>query len=380
MQKILLEFYNHLDRNLIESIPSVILGIFLFALYKHTSKKKLWLVLGCIPLVVIVARSLQWIIAYDSYDMAVVGIYVTAFYAIGCLFGNFFNPRKIWHWVLGPIALLLVFLIPNIVSYFSEDYWHPFGTIVDEPLALDSAGAFANNSANDSAGFPVSNFADGSSITSTRFDYELKISFSDAFVFDKRIATIRVKGDSALVCTSKKVCGVMDSVETCEWKTSEPARSLSKEPPMQYLVKIDSASFGKLKGSTSPFCVFCTLPYVVIEKKPIEFTFESSPENKSISKIHELKKLVESYQEEKIPYDVFDGYIFEVTLLDYRRGVKRYLDLSNAMVGKPDDVPNAKRIDQMAHPFLPIDKNTPLDWDGKKCHNSETKDSLSPKS
>ena len=365
MRDFLLKFYNEMDCNLIESIPIVILGMVLFALYKHTSKKKLWLVLGCIPLVVIVVRTLQWVICKNLYEMAIVGIYVTAFYGIGCLIGNFFNPRKIWHWLLGPVALLLVFLVPNIVSYFSKDYWHPFGTIVDEPLALDSAGGSINNLAGGLA---------------ARFDYELNISFSDAFIFDKRMATIRVKADSALVCTSKKVCGVLDSVETCEWKISESARSLSKEPPMRYLVKIDSASFGKLKGSTSPFCVFCTLPYVVIEKKPIEFTFESSPENKSISKIHELKKLVESYEEEMIPYDVFYGYIFEVTLLDYRRGVKRYLELSNAMVGKPDEVPNAKRIDQMANPFLPIDENTPIDWDGKKCHNSETKDSLSPKS
>ena len=308
MQKFFSTFYNSLDRSLIESIPIVILGMVLFALYKHTSKKKLWLVLGCIPLVIIVVRSLQWIIAYDSYDMAIVGIYVTAFYAVGCLIGNFFNPRKIYNWLLGPVALLLVFLVPNIVSYFSKDYLHPFGTIVDEPSVLDSA--------------------DGSS---PRLDYELKISFSDAFVFDKRIATIRVKGDSALICTSKKVCGVLDSVEACEWKTSESAQSMAAEP-------------------------------------------------KSVSKIHELKKLVESYKEEMISYDVFDGNIFEVTLLDYRRGVKRYLDISNTWVGKPDEVPNAKRIDQMAHPFLPIDENSPIDWEGKNCRDSETKDSLSSKS
>ena len=316
MQKFFSTFYNSLNHNLIESIPIVILGMVLFALYKHTSKKKLWLVLGCIPLVIIVVRSLQWIIAYDSYDMAIVGIYVTAFYGVGCLIGNFFNPRKIYHWLLGPVALLLVFLVPNIVSYFSKDYLHPFGTIVDEPLAFDSAGRSTNN------------LAGGSS---PRFDYELKISFSDAFVFDIRMATIRVKGDSALICTSKKVCGVLDSVETCEWKTSESAQSMAAEP-------------------------------------------------KSVSKIHELKKLVESYKEEMISYDVFDGYSFEVTLFDYRRGVKRYLDLGNAIIGEPDDVPNAKRIDQMADPFLPIDENSPIDWEGKKCRDSETKDSLSPKS
>ena len=310
MRNFLLKFYNELDCNLIESIPIVILGMVLFALYKHTSKKKLWLVLGCIPLVVIVVRTLQWVICKNLYEMAIVGIYVTAFYGIGCLIGNFFNPRKIWHWVVGPVALLLVFLIPNIVSYFSKDYLHPFGTIVDEPLALDSADSSTNN------------LAGGSS---PRFDYELKISFSDAFVFDIRMATIRVKGDSALICTSKKVCGVLDSVETCEWKTSESVQSMAAEP-------------------------------------------------KSVSKIHELKKLVESYKEEMISYDVFDGNIFEVTLLDYRRGVKRYLDISNTWVGKPDEVPNAKRIDQMADPFLPIDENSPIDWEGKKCRDSETKD------
>ena len=313
MRDFLLKFYNEMDCNLIESIPIVILGMVLFALYKYTSKKKLWLVLGCIPLVVIVVRTLQWIICKNLYEMAIVGIYVTAFYGIGCLIGNFFNPRKIWHWLLGPVALLLVFLIPNIVSYFSKDYLHPFGTIVDEPLALDSADSSTNN------------LAGGSS---PRFDYELKISFSDAFVFDIRMATIRVKGDSALICTSKKVCGVLDSVETCEWKTSESVQSMANE-------------------------------------------------SKSISKIHELKKLVESYKEEMISYDVFDGNIFEVTLLDYRRGVKRYLDISNTWVGKPDEVPNAKRIDQMADPFLPIDENSPIDWEGKKCRDSEMKDSSS---
>ena len=82
-------------------------------------------------------------------------------------------------------------------------------------------------------------------------------------------------------------------------------------------------------------------------------------------------------KEEMISYDVFDGNIFEVTLLDYRRGVKRYLDISNTWVGKPDEVPNAKRIDQMADPFLPIDENSPLDWNGEKCRDSEMKDSSS---
>ena len=296
-----------------EILPVIVLGIVFFALRKWTSWKKLWLVLGLILPAMIVFRSIQWLVGENDLEMAIEGLFLLALYVSGALVGNFFNPRKIWHWLLGPVALLLVFLVPNIVSYFSKDYWHPFGTIVDEPLALDSAGGSINNLAGGLA---------------ARFDYELNISFSDAFVFDKRMATIRIKADSALVCTSKKVCGVLDSVETCEWKTSESAQSMANE-------------------------------------------------SKSISKIHELKKLVESYEEEMIPYDVFDGYIFEVTLLDYRRGVKRYLELSNAMVGKPDEVPNAKRIDQMANSFLPIDESTPIDWDGEKCRDSETKDSSS---
>ena len=296
-----------------EILPVIVLGIVFFALRKWTSWKTLWLVLGLLLPAFIVFRSIQWLVGENDLEMAIEGLFLLALYVSGALVGNFFNPRKIWHWLLGPVALLLVFLVPNIVSYFSKDYWHPFGTIVDEPLALDSAGGSINNLAGGLA---------------ARFDYELNISFSDAFVFDKRMATIRVKADSALVCTSKKVCGVLDSVETCEWKTSESAQSMANE-------------------------------------------------SKSISKIHELKKLVESYEEEMIPYDVFDGYIFEVTLLDYRRGVKRYLDLSNAMIGKPDEVPNAKRIDQMANSFLPIDESTPIDWDGEKCRDSETKDSSS---
>ena len=79
MWNILLEFYNELDHNLIESIPIVIWGMIVFAFYKHTSRKKLWLVVGCIPLVVIVVRLLQWVICKNLYEMAIVGIYVTAF-------------------------------------------------------------------------------------------------------------------------------------------------------------------------------------------------------------------------------------------------------------------------------------------------------------
>ena len=290
-----------------EILPVIVLGIVFFALRKNTSWKTLWLVLGLLLPAFIVFRSIQWLVGENDLEMAIEGLFLLALYVSGALVGNFFKTKKVLYVIAVPVVVLLLFLAFKwIVNHHSE--MHPFGTIVDEPLVLDSA--------------------DGSS---PRFDYELKISFSDAFVFDKRIATIRVKGDSALICTSKKVCGVLDSVEACEWKTSESAQSMAAEP-------------------------------------------------KSVSKIHELKKLVESYKEEMISYDVFDGYSFEVTLFDYRRGVKRYLDLGNAIIGEPDDVPNAKRIDQMAHPFLPIDENSPIDWDGKKCRDSETKDSLSSKS
>lgn len=292
-------------------IPLVILlflsGIIFFALRKNTSWKKLWLVLGLLLPAFIVFRSIQWLVGKNDLEVAIVGLLLLVLYVFGALIGNFFKMKKILYVIAVSVIVLLLILVFKWIVYHDSEM-HPFGTIVDEPLVFDSA--------------------DGSS---PRFDYELKISFSDAFVFDKRIATIRVKGDSALICTSKKVCGVLDSVETCEWKTSESAQSMAAEP-------------------------------------------------KSVSKIHELKKLVESYKEEMISYDVFDGNIFEVTLLDYRRRVKRYLDISNTWVGKPDEVPNAKRIDQMADPFLPIDENSPIDWDGKKCRDSETKDSLSPKS
>ncbi len=123
-----------------EILPVIVLGIVFFALRKNTSWKTLWLVLGLILPAMIVFRSIQWLVGENDLEMAIEGLFLLALYVSGALVGNFFNPRKIWHWLLGPVALLLVFLVPNIVSYFSKDYWHPFGTIVDEPLALDSAG------------------------------------------------------------------------------------------------------------------------------------------------------------------------------------------------------------------------------------------------
>ena len=99
----------------------------------------------------------------------------------------------------------------------------------------------------------------------------------------------------------------------------------------------------------------------------LEIPFDVSPEKRTVSQIHLLKELVESYKEEKVPYDMWEGYRFDITLLDYRRSVKRRIEIGNAMAAEPQDLLKAKRIDEIARAFLPITKNTPMDWRGEKC-------------
>lgn len=93
------------------------------------------------------------------------------------------------------------------------------------------------------------------------------------------------------------------------------------------------------------------------------------PKKKTVSQIHLLKKLVESYKEEIVPYIMSDGYRLEILLQDYHRGVRRRIAIGNVIAAEPGDLPNAKRIDEIARVFLPITADSPMDWRGEKCKN-----------
>lgn len=135
-------------------------------------------------------------------------------------------------------------------------------------------------------------------------DYEIRIKQTDAWGHNAFISAIRVKGDSVYACLLRSACGVsFSALDSCEWKT------LPSE---------------ELPGTRT--------------------------------QVQTLKDSIEAYRQELIPYVVFDGYFFEITLINYRQGVKRYLDIGNAMVGPPTDVPQAKRLEKMAEVFLlPLD-------------------------
>lgn len=274
-------------------------------------------------------------------------------YVFGGIVGYFFNVRRGRHWLL-----LLAGLFSACSVYAFLDSYPPklssFGSVVDEAITEKQEN----------------------------FDYEIRMEFAkknimiddyimiESTIYDKRIVQLRVKKDSAFVCTSKETCGIRDTVETCEWialKTNSDVVSI-KDNNNQFFIKADSLYYLPLRGSDNlrQFYECCA---EILEPFSLEIPFDVSPEKRTVSQIHLLKKLVESYNEEKVPYNMLDGYNFDIALLDYRRGVKRRIEIGNAMAAEPGDLPNAKRIDEIARAFLPITKNTPMDWRGKKCKN-----------
>ena len=135
-------------------------------------------------------------------------------------------------------------------------------------------------------------------------DFELRVKFADAWYMDARVTALRVKGDSVYACFLKDACGVKFSeVDSCGW------RPLGNAP-------------------------------------------QARPEMMDVVRVRQLRDSVIAYQEELIPYLFFDGYIFEIVLRDYSRGVKRYLEIGNAKLAEPMDVERAKRLQEMAERYL----------------------------
>ncbi len=154
-------------------------------------------------------------------------------------------------------------------------------------------------------------------------DYEIRIKQTDAWGHNAFVSAIRVKGDSVYACLLRSACGVsFSSLDSCEWKT------LPSE---------------ELPGTRT--------------------------------QVQALKDSIEAYRQELIPYGVFDGCFFEITLINYRQGVKRYLEIGNAMIGAPTDVPQAKRLEKMAEAFLlPLDTSAAYRDSIERCFELDKQD------
>ena len=125
-------------------------------------------------------------------------------------------------------------------------------------------------------------------------DYEIQILSADAWFHNARMARLRAVGDSIFVCTLKAVCGIKDEMQdSCEWRFLKDAQ------------------------------------------------------------IKSLKDSVEAYEEETLQELFWDGYVFYVSLFDYRRGVKRVLEIGNASHAMDGELPKAKQLEKMARVFLP---------------------------
>lgn len=330
-------------------------AFFFVIICKYKPWKKLWRIIAfALPIVICVLPIVfsVWSIGEAFYTSDVHGLILGSVLLFTCVVGGvigyFFNVRRARHWLL-----LLVGLLVALSVYAFLDSYPPelssFGSIVGEPISEKKEG----------------------------FDYEIRIAFSEnsdkphseTALFDNRVAQLRVNGDSALVCTSRSSCGIKDSLETCEWVTLKANYGTASKKVFnnQFFIKVDTLYRSPLKGSDNLRLIYeCCIDVIL---KPIALEIPLSPEKRTVSQIHLLKKLVESYKEEKVPYKMYDGYRLEIVLQDYHRGVKRRIDIGNAVAAEPGDLPNAKRIDEIARAFLPITKNTPMDWRGEKCKN-----------
>lgn len=328
-------------------------AFFFVIICKYKPWKKLWRIIAfALPIVICVLPIVfsVWSIGEAFYTSDVHGLILGSVLLFTCVVGGvigyFFNVRRARHWLL-----LLVGLLVALSVYAFLDSYPPelssFGSIVGEPISEKKEG----------------------------FDYEIRIAFSEnsdkphseTALFDNRVAQLRVNGDSALVCTSRSSCGIKDSLETCEWVTLKANYGTASKKVFnnQFFIKVDTLYRSPLKGSDNLRLIYeCCIDVIL---KPIALEIPLSPEKRTVSQIHLLKKLVESYKEEKVPYKMYDGYRLEIVLQDYHRGVKRRIDIGNAVAAEPGDLPNAKRIDEIARAFLPITADTPMDWYGKKC-------------
>ena len=328
-------------------------AFFLVIICKYKPWKKLWRIIAfALPIVICVLPIVfsVWSIGEAFYTSDVHGLILGSVLLFTCVVGGvigyFFNVRRARHWLF-----LLVGLLVALSVYAFLDSYPPelssFGSIVDEPISEKKEG----------------------------FDYEIRIAFSEnsdkphseTALFDNRVAQLRVNGDSALVCTSRSSCGIKDSLETCEWVTLKAnyGTASKKDFNNQFFIKVDTLYRSPLKGSDNLRLIYeCCIDVIL---KPIALEIPLSPEKRTVSQIHLLKKLVESYKEEKVPYKMYDGYRLEIVLQDYHRGVKRRIDIGNVIAAEPGDLPNAKRIDEIARVFLPITADSPMDWKGAKC-------------
>lgn len=330
-------------------------AFFLVVICKYKPWKKIWRIIAfALPIIICVlpivfSVSIIWD-AFFSSDVhgLILGSVLLFTYVVGGVIGYFFNVRRVRHWLL-----LLVGLLVALSVYAFLDSYPPelssFGSIVDEPISEKKEG----------------------------FDYEIRIAFSEnsdkphseTALFDNRVAQLRVNGDSALVCTSRSSCGIKDSLETCEWitlKTDYGAAS-KKDVNNQFFIKVDTLYRSPLRGSRNLRLIYECCVDEVWKPFALEIPFDVSPEKRTVSQIHLLKKLVESYKEEIVPYIMSDGYRLEILLQDYHRGVRRRIAIGNVIAAEPGDLPNAKRIDEIARAFLPVTADTPMDWYGKKC-------------
>ena len=115
----------------------------------------------------------------------------------------------------------------------------------------------------------------------------------------------------------------------------------------------------------------CGVEYSEVDScgwQPLGILPQARPEMMDIARARQLRDSVIAYQEEMTPDLFFDGYIFEIILLDYNRGVKRYLEIGNAKLVQPMDVKRAKRLQDMAELYLEPYDDSPAYRDSlKRC-------------
>lgn len=186
-------------------VPALVAFLFTLLLKKVACKNKAltityWAILAVVPVYALVVTITELINFYLyssdwlALERAKQGVFILVVYGGGVWAGRHINPRRIKHWILFVLAILLCYLAWGIKEGYPP-FITDFGKIEDKPLVLSKQDSTEN------------------------VDYALEVFFSDAWYNDARLALLKVRNDSVFSCHLRSNCGGISSsdYDSCQW-------------------------------------------------------------------------------------------------------------------------------------------------------------------
>ncbi|MBO4712530.1 MAG: hypothetical protein J5615_01380 [Fibrobacter sp.] len=260
----------------------------------RNNKKKLKIILATIPSIVLCSLLIFGSFAF-IYIFIIFSV-LAILYGASIAVGYHFSSKK------AILCLAAILILPcSLILLTTFEYYElrePFGYIKDKALP--------------------------DSLSNADFDYEVKLNYADAWGNDHYTVTMRGKhltdssGDSIVYCRQYRMDAV---VITALLKNSASSDTQS------------------VQATPQNSCQWEPLPH---EKKET---------------LIQLKKLAERYRKEYTFSFTFDGYIFDIDILDFKKKTIRSLELGNAS----EEVPNALEIVNLGLTLIPFNDSAKQD-------------------